>query len=98
MAGGAAEPACRLAEGALTSVLQVVVVLLVLDGQVGLAAQRSQGQQARAGAGHGGEAGGLQAGGVRGQRHRAVGGVGQVLRLELLLLGEGRRKGEEKDQ
>lgn len=74
----------------LTSVLQVVVVLLVLDGgQVGLAAQGSQRQQT--GARHtrdGGYAGGLQARGVRGHLDGwpTVGSVGQVLSLELLLL------------
>jgi len=71
----------------LTSVLQVVVVLLILHRQVGLAAKSAQSQQAGAGARHGGHAGRLQAGGVGGQLHLgAVGGVREMLSLELLLL------------
>ena len=64
-----------------------MVVLLVLDGEVGLAAQGSQGQQARAGARDGRDAWGLEARGVRGQLdRRAVSSVGEVLCLKLLLL------------
>jgi len=63
------------------------VVLLILDGQVCLAAQRTERQQPRTAAGDGWDAGGLQAGGVRRQLDRGpMGGVGEVLRLELLLL------------
>ena len=45
----------------LTSVLQVVVVLLILDRQMGLAAQGPQGQQAGARSGHRRQAWGLEA-------------------------------------
>lgn len=72
---------------ALTSVVQVVVVLLVLYSQVCLAAQGAERQQPRAAAGDGRDAGRLQARGVRRQLDRGpVGGVGEVLSLELLLL------------
>ena len=52
----------QMNSGAPTSVLQVVVVLLVLHREVGLAPQGPEGQEPRAGARHGGgESGGLQA-------------------------------------
>lgn len=64
-----------------------MVVLLVLDWKVGLAAKGTQSQQARSRARHGGDAGRLQAGGVRWQLNwGSVSGMGEVLRLELLLL------------
>ena len=71
----------------LTSVLQVVVVLLILHRQVCLAAKSAQSQQARASARHRGESGRLQAWRVWGQLDRgAVGRVRKVLSLKLLLL------------
>lgn len=71
----------------LTSVLHVMVVLLVFNGQMRLAAQGSEGEQTRPRARDWGDAGRLQARGVGGQLNRgSVGGVGQVLSLELLLL------------
>ena len=64
-----------------------MVVLLILHWEVGLAAQGAQRQQARTGARHRGDAGRLQARGVRWHLdRRPVSSVGEVLRLELLLL------------
>jgi len=72
---------------ALTSVVQVVVVLLILDSEVCLAPQGAEGQQPRAAAGDRRDARRLEARGVRRQLDRgSVGGVGEVLGLELLLL------------
>lgn len=51
----------RLSAVLLTSVLQVVVVLLIFNRQVGLAAQRAQCQQSGASARHRREARRLQA-------------------------------------
>lgn len=63
------------------------MVLLVLNRKVGLAAQGAQSQQARPGARHRGEAGRLQAGRVWWKLDwGTVSGMGEVLRLELLLL------------
>lgn len=71
----------------LTSVLQVMVVLLILHRQVGLAAKSAQSQQAGSSARHRGDAGWLQARGVWGQLDRgAVGRMREVLSLKLLLL------------
>lgn len=71
----------------LTSVIQVVMVLLVFDGQVRLAAESAERQQPRAAPGDGGDPWRLQAGGVRWQLDRGpVSGVREVLCLELLLL------------
>lgn len=72
----------------LTSVFQIVVVLLILYRKVGLAAKGSERKQARSRARHRRDAGRLQAGRVRGQLDgRPVSGMGEVLRLQLLLLG-----------
>ena len=66
-----------------TSVLELVVVLLVLHGEMSLTAQRPQSQQPRGRGRAGGQARGGQAGRVSGQRDRgAVSRVGQVLLLE----------------
>lgn len=67
--------------------LEVVVVLLVLHWEVSLTAQGAQSQQARSSARHRGDAGRLQARGMRWQLDRgSVSSMGEVLRLELLLL------------
>lgn len=72
---------------ALTSVVQVVVVFLVLDGEVCLAPQGAESQQPRAAAGDRRDARRLETRGMRRQLDRGpVGGVGEVLGLELLLL------------
>lgn len=64
-----------------------MVVLLILDGQVCLAAQSSERQQTGPRAGDRRDAGGLQPRGVRGQLDRgSVGSMGKVLSLKLLLL------------
>lgn len=44
----------------LTSVLQIVMVLLIFHREMGLAAEGAERQQARSGSRHGGEARGLQ--------------------------------------
>lgn len=72
---------------ALTSVVQVVMVLLILDGEVCLAPQGTESQQPRAAASDRRDARWLEARGVRRQLDRGpMGGVGEVLGLELLLL------------
>lgn len=72
---------------ALTSVVQVVMVFLILDGEVCLAPQGAESQQPRAAAGDRRDARRLEARGVRRELDRGpVGGVGEVLSLELLLL------------
>ena len=72
---------------ALTSMVQVVMVFLVLDSEVCLAPQGAESQQPRAAAGDRRDARRLETRGVRRQLDRGpVGGVGEVLGLELLLL------------
>lgn len=64
-----------------------MVVLLILYRQVGLAAQSTESQQPGAAPGHRGDPRWLEAGWVRWQLDRGpMRGVGEVLRLELLLL------------
>lgn len=71
----------------VTSVLQVMVVLLIFDWQVCLAAQSPQRQQTWSWACDWRDAWGLQPRGVRGQLDRgSVGSMRKVLSLELLLL------------
>lgn len=67
--------------------VQLMMVLLVLNRQVGLAAQGSECQQPRAAPRHRGDPRRLEARWVGWQLDwGAVRGVGEVLRLELLLL------------
>lgn len=63
------------------------MVLLVLDGEVSLAAQGTESQQPRAAAGHRRDSRRLEPRGMRRELDRGpMGGVGEVLGLELLLL------------
>lgn len=79
--------AARTQPLALTSVVQVMMVFLILDGKVCLAPQGTERQQPRAAAGDRRDAWWLEARGMRRQLDRGpMGGVGEVLGLELLLL------------